>query len=72
MGRPIRSKEVVSVCNTDERDRDTRQDEEALEEIRLLFARYRRIARHGMVTERGERANPRAEGSEHVPALAGR
>jgi hypothetical protein len=27
-------------------------DEEALEEIRQLFARYRRIARHGMVKER--------------------
>ncbi|HEX5618669.1 MAG TPA: hypothetical protein VFX51_09625 [Solirubrobacteraceae bacterium] len=29
-------------------------DREALEEIRRLFARYRRIARHGMVTERDE------------------
>ena len=31
-----------------------RDDREALEEIRRLFARYRRIARHGMVTERDE------------------
>jgi hypothetical protein len=31
-------------------------DEQALEEIRQLFARYRRIARHGMVTERDESA----------------
>jgi hypothetical protein len=29
-------------------------DREALEEIRRLFARYRRIARRGMVTERDE------------------
>ena len=39
-----------------EQDQDTRSgDEEALEEIRQLFARYRQIARHGMVTERSER-----------------
>lgn len=38
-----------------EPDRDTRSDDEqALEEIRQLFARYRRITRHGMVTERDE------------------
>ena len=38
-----------------EPDRDTRHDDEqALEEIRQLFARYRQIARHGMVTERNE------------------
>jgi hypothetical protein len=36
-----------------------RDDREALEEIRLLFARYRRIARHGMVTERDEPAEER-------------
>jgi hypothetical protein len=30
-------------------------DEQALEEIRQLFARYRRIARHGVVAERDER-----------------
>ena len=29
-------------------------DEQALEEIRKLFARYRRIARHGVVAERDE------------------
>ena len=34
-------------------------DEQALEEIRQLFARYRRIARHGMVTERDEPAGER-------------
>jgi hypothetical protein len=36
----------------DEPDRESRGDEQqALEEIRQLFARYRQIARHGMVTE---------------------
>jgi hypothetical protein len=52
-----------------EPDRDTRSnDEQALEEIRQLFARYRQIARHGMVTERDEAA----EDAEVPPALAGR
>jgi hypothetical protein len=38
-------------------DRDTRRDDEqALEEIRLLFVRCRQTARHGQVTERGEPA----------------
>ena len=33
-----------------------RDDQQALEEIRRLFARYRQIARHGQATERhGER-----------------
>jgi hypothetical protein len=36
-----------------------KDDEQALEEIRQLFARYRRIARHGMVTERDEPASER-------------
>jgi DNA invertase Pin-like site-specific DNA recombinase len=52
--------------------RDTRDDEEALEEIRLLFARYRRMARHGMVTERVEQAEPGGRESKDVPALTGR
>jgi hypothetical protein len=55
-----------------EPDRDTRDDEEALEEIRLLFARYRRMARHGMVTERVEQAEPGGRESKDVPALTGR
>jgi hypothetical protein len=45
----------------DEREPDRTvqdDDEQALEEIRQLFARYRRIARHGMVTERDDRAVP--------------
>ena len=44
-----------------------RDDREALEEIRRLFARYRRIARHGMVTERDEPAEER-----DTATLAGR
>jgi hypothetical protein len=60
------------VGDRDELDRDTRPDEEALEEIRLLFARYRRIARHGMVTEQNEQTEPHAEDPTDVPALAGR
>jgi hypothetical protein len=52
-----------------EPDRDTkRDDEQALEEIRQLFARYRRIARHGIVAERDETA----EHADEASALAGR
>ena len=49
----------------DEPDRDTRSDDPALEEIRRLFARYRRIARHATVAERVE---PEAE-DEPSPAV---
>jgi len=35
-----------------------RDDEQAREEIRELFARYRRLARHGMVRERHEPRPP--------------
>jgi hypothetical protein len=42
-----------------ESDTPKPDDREALEEIRRLFARYRRIARHGMVTERDEPAEER-------------
>jgi hypothetical protein len=50
-----------------EPDRDTRSDDEqALEDIRQLFARYRRITRHGMVTERDEAD----EDAEAAAALA--
>jgi hypothetical protein len=45
----------------DEREPDRTvqdDDEQALEEIRQLFARYRRMARHGMVTERDDTAVP--------------
>jgi hypothetical protein len=56
-----------------EPDRDQPRDEEqALKEIRLLFARYRRIARHGMVTEQDEPAEPPSTDKPATPALAGR
>jgi hypothetical protein len=49
------------MCEEREPDRDTKtHDEQALEEIRQLFARYRRIARHGRVTERTETADAEA------------
>jgi hypothetical protein len=52
-----------------EPDRDVQPDDkQALEEIRQLFARYRRIARHGMVTERDESADE----PEEARAVAGR
>jgi hypothetical protein len=60
------------VDDRDEPDRDTRADEEALEEIRLLFARYRRIARHGMVIERDVLTESLGAESSDVPVLAGR
>ena len=46
----------------DEREPDPafrRDDEQALEEIRRLFARYRRLARHGVVRERDEQDEDR-------------
>jgi hypothetical protein len=50
------------VCDAREPDRDVQRDDaQALEEIRQLFARYRRIARHGMVTEREETVEEREE-----------
>jgi hypothetical protein len=57
------------MCDGREPGRDTRRDDEqALEEIRRLFARYRQIARHGVVTERDETA----EEPEAARAFAGR
>jgi hypothetical protein len=45
------------MCDGREPDREIRSDDDqALEEIRQLFARYRQVARHGMVTERDETA----------------
>ena len=56
-----------------ETDRDTRaEDQQALEEIRGLFARYRRIARHGVVSERERPAETREEQSEEASTPAGR
>ena len=52
-----------------EPDRDPRRDEQlALQEIRRLFDRYRKIARHGMVTERDE--IDEIEEAEEPPALS--
>jgi hypothetical protein len=54
-------------------DRERRSNEEqALEEIRRLFARYRQVARHGMVTEHDEPPELRAEEPEEASAPAGR
>jgi len=50
-------------------DRDIqRNEEQALEEIRRLFARYRQVARHGMVTEHDEPAELRAQEPEEASA----
>ena len=50
------------MCDEREPDREIpRDDEQALEEIRQLFARYRQIARHGMVAERDETAGESEE-----------
>jgi hypothetical protein len=56
-----------------EPDRDTRGDDKlALEEIRQLFARYRRIARHGVAAEREDTIEESDEDAEAPPALAAR
>lgn len=48
-----------------EPDRDARSDDQqALEEIRRLFARYREGARHGVVIEHDEPSELRAEESK--------
>jgi hypothetical protein len=62
---------VVLVSVALEPERDTRGDEsQALEEIRQLFARYRQIARHGVVAEHAEPVKAGAEdaGGPSVPA----
>lgn len=59
------------MCDGREPDREVRSDDEqALEEIRRLFARYRLVARHGVVSERDQA--PEAEEPEAAPALVGR
>ena len=51
-------------------DRDTRHDDQlALEEIRLLFARYRQIARHGQAIARDEPPEARTDTSEREAVL---
>ena len=60
------------MCDEREQDRDVQDDDEqALEEIRQLFARYRRIARHGMVTEPHERVDEREEDKAFAGRLYG-
>jgi hypothetical protein len=61
------------MCDEREPDRHTRSDDEqALEEIRRLFARYRGAARHGVVTERHETPQAPAEDPETAADLVGR
>jgi hypothetical protein len=57
----------------DDPGRETRHnDQEALDEIRRLFARNRQTARHRRVTELDEPPDPRPEHAERPPALPGR
>jgi hypothetical protein len=50
-----------------EQDRKSQEDEEqALEEIRRLFARYRRTARHGVVRERDEEPGQQGDDAEQA------
>jgi hypothetical protein len=44
------------------------RDDLALEEIRELFARYRRLARRGAVTERDEPSAERSDRAGDAPA----
>lgn len=56
-----------------EPDRNTHDDEQqALEEIRRLFARYRQTARHGVVAEHDEPAEAEPKASEDAAALSRR
>jgi hypothetical protein len=49
--------------------RDTRRDDEqALEEIRRLFARYRQAARHGQAKERDDSLVARADEAKRTAA----
>jgi hypothetical protein len=59
---------VVLVSVVLEPDRDTRGDDnQALDEIRQLFARYRQLARHGVVAEYAEPADARSEEAKDAP-----
>jgi hypothetical protein len=61
------------MCVEREPDRDSQSDDEqALEEIRQLFARYRQVARHGVVAERNEIPEASADDVEAAPAPAAR
>jgi hypothetical protein len=54
----------------DQPDRESRHgDQEAVEEIRRLFARYRQLGGHGLVSERDEPAEPSAEQRQAAAVL---
>jgi hypothetical protein len=62
MSGPV-EKEVLLVIVRPEpvRDHMRRDDQQALEEIRRLFARYREAARHGQVKERDDSPEARPD-----------
>jgi hypothetical protein len=61
------------MCTGREPDREMQGDEElALDEIRQLFARYRRIARHANVIEHDDMPQPSVEETEKAPVLTAR
>jgi hypothetical protein len=71
--RPSRVKEVVLVIVKPAPVRDMRRgDQQALEEIRRLFARYRQVARHGQATERHEPPEARRDDAKEPAAPPGR
>jgi hypothetical protein len=47
-----------------------RDDQQALEEIRLLFARYRQAARHGQARERDRAPEARRGGANRATAVS--
>ena len=49
-----------------------REDEQALEEIRRLFARYREAARHGQTKERDDSPEPRIDKVKRAGPVPGR
>jgi hypothetical protein len=50
----------------------SQRDDAALEEIRQLFARYRRLAHHGVVREPDERSSRRFRAADQSPGRPGR
>ena len=61
----------MSTGSAQPRDEEKRRDDEqAREEIRELFARYRRIARHGVVSERDEPLAPQTPKRSAPPHTA--
>ena len=49
-----------------------RDDQQALEEIRRLFARYREVARHGQAKERDKPPEARTDEAKRAPTSAAR